>query len=241
MNKQTIRLQVFLSRNGVCSRREAMDIIKEGSVKVNGKVQSEPSFQVDPLKDKIMVGKKEVASKQYDYILLNKPAGYVTTKAQHKGQKNIYHVLPEEMGYLLPVGRLDKDTEGLLLLTNDGDVAYGLTHPKFDIDKTYYVKIGGKLENFKKEKLEKGVRIEGVKTAPAKITSVKHIKTDTELKITIHEGKKRQIRLMFESVGHRVKYLKRLVQGPLKLGDLKIGSFRKLTVQEIKEIKKIND
>ena len=239
-HQNQLRLQVFLSRQGVCSRRAAMSLVQEGHVKVNGKLQTEPSFPVDPNKDEIHVDGQKVKVEQYMYVVFHKPAGYVTTKAHHEGQKNIYHVLPVSYKKLLPVGRLDKDTEGLLLLTNDGDLAYALTHPKFNIDKVYLVRIKGQLKPYEQSKLEKGVVIEGHKTAPARITQVQSLKMDTELIITIHEGKKRQIRLMFDKVGHRVKYLKRLQQGCLKLGDLPKGQCRLLTDKEITQLKQLS-
>ncbi len=235
-----IRLQVFLSRNGVCSRREAMGLIKEGHVSVNGQKQAEPSFAVDPDKDKICFKGKVIETKQLEYALFHKPQGYVTTKADHGSQKNIYKILPNKYKHLLPVGRLDKNTEGLLLLTNDGDLAFALTHPKFHVDKTYFVIAKGDVELKTISRLETGVVIEGGKTAPAKIKEVRSKGRDTHLKITIHEGKKRQIRLMFEAVGHKVKYLKRLTQGPIGLGSLPVGKTRELDRKEIKALKAIS-
>ncbi|VAX36554.1 Ribosomal small subunit pseudouridine synthase A [hydrothermal vent metagenome] len=233
-----LRLQVFLSRNGVCSRREAMSIIQQGHVKVNGKVVFEPSVQINPQKDKIRFNGVVVAVKAYEYIMLHKPAGYVTTKEDQFAKKTVFDLLPPKLSHLVPVGRLDKDTEGLLLLTNDGDTVYRLTHPKFDLDKVYFAQISGKLEVATRKRVEQGVVIDRKMTAPASIRSVKFLKGKTALFITIHEGRKRQIRLMFAKVGHRVAYLKRLAQGSIKLGDLKIGKWRKLTPQEIEGIKK---
>jgi len=138
---------------------------------------------------------------------------------------------------LAPVGRLDKDTEGVLLLTNDGDVAYKLTHPKFNIDKTYQVKILGRLSGRNKKNLRYGVIIEGKKTAPAKIDDVKIQQDQSEFFMTIHEGRKRQIRLMLDCVGHKVIFLKRVSQGPLMLGSLKVGQWRPLSKKEIDQLK----
>ena len=234
-----LRLQVFLSRNGVCSRRQAMDIIKEGHVKFNGRICREPSVPVDPGRDHVFVDGKRVQGKRYDYILLNKPAGYTTTKSDRHAEKTVLDLLPRKFQHLSPVGRLDRDTEGLLLLTNDGDAAYQLTHPKFNVDKTYFVRVSGVLEIDKRKKVEGGVVIDGKRTAPAKIRNVKPLKNVTELMITIHEGRKRQVRFMFVKVGHRVVYLKRLIQGPLVLGGLKRGQWRLLDRQEIGKLKKI--
>lgn len=234
-----LRLQVFLSRNGVCSRRQAMDIIKAGRVRYNGQICREPSTSVDPGKDHVFVDGKRVQGKQYEYILLNKPSGYTTTKSDRHAQKTILNLLPRKYHHLSPAGRLDKETEGLLLLTNDGDVAYKLTHPKFNIDKTYFVRIRGRLLPDEKNRLEKGIVIEGKKTAPGRIKNVKTYKDKTELMMVIHEGRKRQVRMMFATTGHTVIYLKRLDQGPLSLGALKKGSWRLLSRREVDRITKI--
>ena len=233
-----IRLQVFLSHSGVCSRRRALTLIQEGHVTVNGKTVTEPSTQVGPHHDKIFVDGKEIKAKAYEYILFNKPSGYVTTKAEHPGEKTIFDILPEKFKHLFPVGRLDKDTEGLLLLTNDGEVAYQLTHPKFNVDKIYFVCINGVLTPAQKVKLENGVAIEGDVTSSAKIKDVRSNGQQTEFSMIIHEGKKRQIRLMLNALRHKVVYLKRIQQGPLQLGHLKCGIWRYLTVAEIESIKK---
>lgn len=234
-----MRLQVFLSHNGVCSRREAMKVVQDGRVVVNGKIVSEPSFQVDPAKDHISVDGKLIQAKQNIYIMLNKPKGFVTTKEDPFAVKTVLDLLPKSFQHLVPVGRLDRDTEGLLLLTNDGDIAYKLTHPKFNIDKTYYVRMNGRLSDEEKKTLEQGIFIEGEKTAPAKIFEVKWRADESECKITIHEGKKRQIRIMFAKMGHKVTYLCRLKQGPLKLGNLPTGEHRRLRPDEVESLKKI--
>jgi len=234
-----LRLQVFLSRNGVCSRRQALDIIKGGDVTLNGKVCREPSTPVRPGRDHVSVDGKKIKEKSYDYILLNKPSGYTTTKSDRFAEKTVLDLLPRKFGHLSPVGRLDRDTEGLLLLTNDGDTAYQLTHPKFDVDKTYFVRLSGRMDMDKKARVEGGVYIDGKRTLPAKIKNVRCSKNLTELMITVHEGRKRQIRFMFAKVGHRVIYLKRLVQGPLTLGPLKKGTWRLLNGKEIESLKKL--
>lgn len=234
-----IRLQVFLSRNGVCSRRKAMDLIKEGKVILNGHVCREPSTPVRPGKDHVSVDNKKIKDKKYTYVLLNKPPGFTTTRADRHAPKTVMDLLPHKFRHLSPAGRLDKDTEGLLLLTNDGDTAYQLTHPKFNVDKTYFVRLLGRLSREGQKKVESGVYIDGIKTSPATIGHVRLLKNQTELKITIHEGRKRQVRFMFAKVGHRVIYLKRLSQGPLSLGSLKKGMWRLLTKQEIEQLQAI--
>ncbi|MDD3374552.1 MAG: pseudouridine synthase [Candidatus Omnitrophica bacterium] len=232
-----IRLQVFLSRCGVCSRRNAMELIQSGKVSVNDRIVFEPSTPVDPQKDKVCVDKKLISSKQYEYILLNKPAGYTTTSKDPFAKKTVFDLLPKEFKKLNPVGRLDKDTEGLLIFTNDGDLAYKLTHPKFNIDKVYKVIIVGQLKPESRAVLEKGVVLDGKKTATCKISDIRVSDNQTTLLIKIHEGRKRQVRLMFGQIKHFVRYLKREEQGPVKLGSLKLGKWRQLTSQELRSLK----
>lgn len=234
-----IKLQLFLSRNGACSRRKALELIQKGHVTVNGRKVDEPSMQIIADQDKVTLDGKEVSSKKYAYILLNKPKGFVTTVADRHAQKTVMDILPQPWRHLNPAGRLDKDTEGLLLLTNDGDSAYKLTHPKFNVDKIYYVEIEGRLREDHKTELEEGILIEGKKTSPARISQIKHSGEMTSLEITIHEGRKRQIRVMFAKIGYKVVYLKRLAQGPLKLGSLRKGQWRPLSPREIDDLKKI--
>ena len=257
-----LRLQVFLSRNGVSSRRRAFVLIQEGRVAVNGQVNREPSTPIDPVKDDVMVDGKRIEAKVFNYVMLNKPKGYVTTRFDRFADKTVYDLLPKEYQHLVPVGRLDKDTEGLLLLTNDGDLVYRLTHPKHNIDKIYFVRLDGILNDLQKKQIEQGVVLEGKKTAPAKIHNMAVIasdrrersnlndcfvanaprndnRTQTELKITIHEGRKRQVRLMFGKVGLKVVYLQRVSQGPLLLEKLSLGQIRPLTENEVVQLKKI--
>ena len=234
-----IRLQVFLSRNGVCSRRKAMDVVTSGIVKVNGKRVDEPSFSVDSDKDKITVNDRLIVDKIYEYLMLHKPKGYVTTKQDEKGNKTVFDLIPKDFSHLSPVGRLDKDTEGLLVLTNDGDTAYKLTHPSFDLDKIYVARVIGKLEPAKKILIEKGVYIDGKRTSKSKIKIFRLTKKYTDFNITIHEGRNRQIRRMFAKFGYKVIYLKRIKQGPLEIGKLPIGVWRDLTSAEVKSLIKI--
>lgn len=235
-DNDTVRLQVFLSHSGVCSRRRAMELIQQGQVMVNGQLIKEPSWQISSQRDQVTVNGKHVVFRQYEYIILNKPPGYVTTTAEHRGEKTVLALLPEKLRSLKPVGRLDRDTQGLLLLTNDGNVAYRLTHPKFHVGKVYLVRIQGNLFESDRRRLEQGVVIEGKKTSPAKLTDVKFLNGQTSFQMTIHEGYKRQIRLMCKTIGHPVVSLKRLVQGPLRLGTLKKGEWRRLTGEEIKSL-----
>lgn len=233
-----MRLQVFLSHNGVCSRREAMTIIQTGCVRVNGETVQEPSYDVKG-DENITVHGRKVEVKHYAYIMLHKPPGYTTTKDDPHALKTILDLLPKNLHHLSPVGRLDRDSEGLLLLTNDGTWAFHLTHPKFHLDKTYVVKAKGKLSETDQKRLMKGITVDNEKTAPCRIEQVSYNGPDTELQITIHEGKKRQIRRMLWAVGHTVYFLKRISIGSLSLGDLSLGKWRELTLEEIERLKRV--
>ena len=239
-----MRLQVFLSHNGVCSRRDAMDIIQAARVKVNGQLVTEPSFQVEG-SEEITVDGQAIGAKAYTYVLLHKPEGYTTTKDDPYAAKTVMELLPNHLRHLSPVGRLDRDTEGLLLFTNDGQWAQHLTHPKFHLNKSYLARIQGKLKDADKRKLEAGIEImveeKPYRTAPCTIEDVRYNEQtqETQLTITIHEGKKRQIRTMFYALKHKVVYLKRIAIGTLKIGDLKLGQWRELTTIEIKSLGRV--
>ena len=234
-----IRLQVFLSHNGVCSRRKAMDYILEGKVTLNGALTLEPSTPVDAEKDVVCFEGQQVRAQKYAYVLLYKPQGYTTTTDDPHADKIVLDLLPLNLRHLNPVGRLDKNTEGLLVLTNDGEVAQKMTHPSFHIEKVYFVVVKGVLNEADRTRLEKGVVFDGQRTAPAKIFDVRRAKDETSLHITIHEGRKRQVRRMFDVVGHDVIFLKREKQGPLRLDGLNAGQWRFLTPQEVNIIKQL--
>lgn len=232
-----MRLNVFLAHNGIGSRRTAFDLVKTARVKVNGRVIMEPSTDVSE-KDQITVDGHPVQAQRYVYLVLNKMFGYVTTKSDPHAERIVTDLLPEQYQHLQPVGRLDKDTEGLLLFTNDGATAQTLTHPKFEKQKTYHATVEGRVTMSQKDKLEAGILIDGEKTAPAKVIIIRPGDDYSECRITIHEGKKRQVRRMFAAVGHRVERLTRLTFGPLKLGELKPGQWRLLTEEEVKALKR---
>lgn len=240
-NRMTMKLHVFLAHNGEWSRRKAFVLVQSGGVKVNNVVVIEPSFAVNPERDVIVVDSKKVAVQKYEYIMLNKAAGYVTTKSDRFASKNILELLPPKYHHLSPVGRLDKETEGLILLTNDGDTAFKLAHPKFNVNKTYFVEAEGLVDQRAIRCLERGVMIEEKKTAPAKINNVRERSKTTEFELTIHEGRKHQVRLMMDRVRHKVVYLKRIMQGPLNIGSLRAGQWRELTKNEIESIKTIGE
>jgi len=235
------KLQLYLSHNGVCSRREAMIKIQEGQVMVNDRTVTEPSTQINPNVDQVRVNGRLVGTKEFKYILLNKPAGFVTTMSDPDGAKTVYELLPPRYHHLKPVGRLDKNTQGLLLFTNDGDMANKLTHPRYNINKVYIVAVEGRLNSENQKKIERGVMVEGKKTSPAEIRNVMYEEKSerSEFTIAIHEGRKRQVRLMMEAVGHKVVFLKRIQQGPLKITALHIGQYRRLSDEEMAALNQI--
>lgn len=224
-----MRLQVFLSDAGVASRRHAATIIKTGRIRVNGKRIFEPSFQVFPEKDRIFFNDREVAVKEKIYIMLNKPKGVTTTRKDQFAEKTVMDLIPAEYSYLKPAGRLDKDTMGLLLLTNDGPLINKLTHPKYNISKKYIVTLNKRLLDKDKTELEKGINLDERYTAPCLIK----IKRPNLIEITMHEGRKRQIKKMFLQKGYRVVKLERVTEGRLDLGGLAEGRWRFLSEKEI--------
>ena len=236
---KTIRLQVALSRSGIASRRKAIFVIEEGRVLVNGKVIRQKGYAVNPDKDEIKVDGKRIRFKRKIYVLLNKPKGCITSRYDPEGRKTVFDILPREFRELHPVGRLDKDTIGLLLLTNDGELTYKLTHPKFEILKKYRVCCKGKITDKEKSRIERGMVIEGRRTARAKVNIIRADTSTTDLFIEIHEGRKRQIRQMFLFLGHPPKKLERVEYEFLKLGFLKRGKFRYLTDNEVKRLKEL--
>ena len=235
------RLNKFLASCGVASRRESEKLILDGRVKVNGKVVTELGTQVNENNDRVMVdGNLVKPVADYSYIMMYKPKGCVTTLKDDKGRKTVYSYLEDlNIPHLVPVGRLDYDTEGLLLLTNDGDLVHALTHPSHEVPKTYIVKVEGQVLEHKLAQLRKGVEIDGVKTAKAKVKLVDFKDNISRFEMTIHEGRNRQIRKMFEAVGEEVIFLKRVSVGNVRLGGLARGTYRYLNDDEIEYLKKL--
>lgn len=237
-NENEIRLQKFLADAGITSRRKAEELILQGKVEVNGKIITELGTKVNPEKDKIVYNGKDVKlSNKYVYILLNKPIGYVTT-VKDQFQRDSVLDLVKVKERIVPVGRLDMYTSGALILTNDGDFVYKVTHPKHEIEKTYTVTIKGIVNKEKVEILRNGVKIEDYVTKQAK---VKILKTDEEkdisrLEIIIHEGKNRQVRKMCEAIGYKVLALHRSKISGIDVKDLPLGKWRFLKDYEIKKI-----
>lgn len=234
-----MRLQVALSRAGVASRRKAASIIEEGRVLVGGEVVRKKGYPVDTDRDEIAVDGKRIKFKKNIYIILNKPKGLITSKYDPEGRKTVFDILPSEFRGLHSVGRLDKDTTGLLILTNDGELTYRLTHPRFEIRKRYKVLCRGRVTDKEKQRLERGMVIEGERTARAKVEIIGAASDASELFVEIHEGRKRQIRNMFLFLGHPIKQLERVSYEFLKLGYLKKGRFRYLGAGEVRRLKEL--
>ena len=235
-----MRIAKFLASAGVASRRKAEELILEGKVSVNGAVISELGMQIDPEHDEIKVGKKKIsAPEEKVYLMFNKPVGCVSTCSDDKGRTTVLDYITGIKERIYPVGRLDFTTEGLLLLTNDGELANHLTHPSHEVNKRYLVIVEGSVTADEVKKLEKGLFIEGGKTAPAKVKILKCENGKTELTIIIHEGRNHQVKKMFEAVEKRVVFLKRISVGDINLGQLKKGEYRKLTDEEITYLKSL--
>ncbi len=231
------RLQKIISQAGIASRRGAERLISEGRVSVNGDIVREPGSKANPETDDIRVdGKKIRVLSQKVYILLNKPRGCVTTVSDDRGRPTVIDLLREIKTKVYPVGRLDFNTEGLLLLTNDGDFAHRLAHPSHKIPKTYAVKVTGIPTEKEMERLSRGIILDRKKTSPAKISIERTTGKNSWLTITIHEGKKRQVRTMCEFIGHPVIKLKRIKYGFLELKGQKTGEYRYLTNGEVKRL-----
>lgn len=234
------RLQKYLANCGVASRRKCEEYIKQGKIKVNGGIVTELGTKINPEKDIIEFENKKIKQNSKNiYILLNKPIGYVTTADDQFGRDTVLDLV-KVRERIVPVGRLDMYTSGALILTNDGEFVYKVTHPKHEIEKTYTVTVKGIVQNSEVEQLRQGVKIEEYITKPAK---VKILKTDTEkdisrLEITIHEGKNRQVRKMCEAVGRKVLALHRSKIGNIGVKDLELGKWRYLSSKEVEQLTK---
>ncbi len=228
------RLQKVLAQAGVASRRGAEELIVQGKVTVNGKPVTELGTKVDPEKDSISVDGKKIKRREPKlYLLLNKPAGYVTTLRDPQGRRKVTDLLKGIKTRVYPVGRLDYETEGLLLLTNDGELAYGLTHPKHGVEKTYLAQVVGVPDPKKMRLLREGVRLEDGVTAPAQVRRLAIIEGNALLELKIHEGRNRQVRRMCGAIGHPVIKLQRTGLGGLSLEGVALGAYRRLTEQEV--------
>jgi 23S rRNA pseudouridine2605 synthase len=236
-----VRLQKLISQAGLASRRAAEKLIVEGRVTVNGETVRELGSKADPARDDVRIdGRRVKSAVRQRYILLYKPAGYVTTRSDPQRRRTVIDLLQGVKEYVYPVGRLDYDTQGLLLLTNDGDLAARLTHPRHEVDRTYEARVAGIPDDAAVERLRSGIPLDGHRTRPADVIVVNKGRRDHDgvVLITIREGRNRQVRRMLEAVGHPVKSLKRIGFGPLVLRGLRPGEWREVSPAEVEKLKK---
>lgn len=227
------RLQKFLARAGVASRRKSEELIVAGSVEVDGKVVTELGTTINPTTQKVKVNGKLVKVQESVCILLHKPVSYVTTVSDPEGRRTVLDLVSGISSRVYPVGRLDYDTSGLLLLSNDGELTYRLLHPRHHVDKVYRATILGMPTTDEVRKLQTGVQLEDGVTSPAEVAVLRNHPLESVIELTIREGRNRQVRRMLEAVDHPVKRLKRIKFGPLELGHLATGEWRYLTVDEL--------
>ena len=229
-----MRINKYLALCGVASRRKVEDFIKNGLVKVNGTVITNLATDIDVVHDVVLVsGQKVTLPDDYVYYMLNKPKGYVTSMSDEAGRKTVMDLISDKNHRIYPVGRLDYDSEGMLILTNDGDLAYKLTHPSNYIEKKYIVKIEGTMVESELAVIRAGVVVDGEKYSKCSAKVLASQDKITRLEVIIHEGKNREIRKMFEAIGKNVIFLKRVQIGQLKLGGLSRGEYRKLQPHEV--------
>ena len=234
-----MRINKYLATCGVASRRKSEEIISRGKVKVNGIVVRQLSTIIDTKRDKVEVyGKLVTLDTKKVYYMLNKPAGVISASKSKYGEETVVDLLGKKDHRLFPVGRLDKDTTGLILLTNDGDFAYKLTHPKYEKEKTYEALVKGDIDNKAIDRLVKGVMVDGKRTARSKVKLLKKIGNNSLIEISLIEGRKRQVKKMCERVGHKVLKLKRIKENGLTLRGLEEGEYRKLTKNEVNKLMK---
>lgn len=229
----TERLQKILAQAGIASRRSAEELILAGRVEVDGHIVTQLGFKVDPARARVRVDGKEIGSEEKLSLLLNKPAGYITTLFDPQGRKSVCELVGDIPQRLFPVGRLDLDTEGALIMTNDGALAHRILHPSHEINRTYEALINGCPDRDRLRRLATGIMLDGVRTAPARLRLLRRQPDRALVEIIIHEGRKRQVRRMFQAVGHRVLQLRRTAYGGLRLADLPLGRYRILSEKDL--------
>jgi 23S rRNA pseudouridine2605 synthase len=234
--REGIRLQKYLANAGLASRRKCEEIIAEGRISINSTVVTEMGIRVQPGDIVAVDGKPISPVEQKVYIAFYKPPFVMTTATDPEGRKTVLDYFKDYSYRVFPVGRLDYETEGLLLMTNNGEWANHITHPSFNLDKEYLVKVNGVMEDSQIKALEKGVMLEGKRTWPAGIVNVRRGGMITQLNVVIHEGRNRQVRRMLEAVGREVIYLERVRVGTVVIGDLKPGQWRNLTDDEVSSL-----
>jgi len=232
-----MRINKYLAECGVASRRKADELIASGVVSVNGKITSELGYDVKKTDTVIVNGVRVKPIQNHIYIMLHKPKGVVCTVSDDKGRKTVTDFINMPDVRLFPVGRLDYDTEGLLILTTDGDLAHRISHPGYEVEKTYIARISGEISQSELATLRKGVIVDGEKTKPCRARVLEVANNESRIEIIIVEGRNRQVRKMFEAVGKEVTFLKRVAVGGLRLGGLARGAYRKLTEREIEGLR----
>ncbi len=234
---ESLRLQKYLAQCGIASRRRAEELIAAGRIGVDGKIVREMGTRIIPGINQVSFDGKPIEEKEKPvYYLLNKPKGYVTTLSDPQGRPIVTSLIKDSKARLFPVGRLDLDTEGALILTNDGQFAQKVQHPSHDVDKTYEALVKGCPTRDKIDLLKRGIMLEGKMTSPATVSIVTRVAGNCRMRITIHEGRKRQVKKMFALIGYPVLHLKRTAYGKLSLGRLAPGEYRQLKPSELKKI-----
>jgi len=237
-----IRLQKIIAAAGIASRRAAEKLIQEGRVSINGRTVTELGTKADPATDDIRVDDRRVKGpERLRYFLLNKPRGYVTTRSDPERRPTVLDLLKGVREYVYPVGRLDFDSEGLLILTNDGDLAVTLMHPRHEVERVYEAQVLGVPDAHDLDRLRRGIVIERRRTSPAQVELLGERRTEGDtsvLRVTIHEGRTRQVRKMADAIGHPVRTLKRVRIGPIADKNLRLGTYRELTEDEVRRLKK---
>jgi len=230
------RLSKLVAAAGCASRRKAADLVRAGRVRVDGQVVTDPAVQVDPDRSRVEVDGRPIRGEPKRYFLLNKPRGPLSTVADHRGRPTVLDLLGEMAERLYPAGRLDADTEGLLLITNDGALTYRLTHPRYEVQKVYEAEVKGRPTRAALDRLADGVTLEDGPTGPARVRVLRSGAESSLLELTVHSGRKRMVRRMLKGVGHPVQTLRRTRIGPLTLGDLQPGQWRPLSDDELAQV-----
>ncbi len=234
-----MRLNKYIAAAGICSRRKADELIANGNVRINGAVMKEMGYNVADGDTVQVNGRTISAASKKVYVAVNKPLGYITSMDDDRDRATVAELVADIPERLFPVGRLDYNTTGLLIMTNDGDLAYTLTHPKHEVWKTYIATVSGIISDNRIARLRKGVDIGGFVTSPAKVRVIKQMPRHAVVEISIHEGKNRQVRKMFAAVGNKVQELERVSIGDIRLGRLMSGHYRKLTREEIEYLRSL--